>query len=87
MHNGQKYSWPAIRDCVAFLQALTAMRKVVLVFPDVISLTEYILTHKVSKIIIDSSQKMLKGTISENHLSIACKQYGAKVKESIAAKS
>ena len=62
------------------------MRKVILIFPDVISLTEYVLTHKVSKIIIDSSQKMLKGTISENHLSIACKQYGAKVRESIVVK-
>jgi hypothetical protein len=59
------------------------MRKVVLIFPDVISITDFILTHKVSKIIVDSSQKMLKGTISEAHLAIACKQFGARIKESI----
>ena len=62
------------------------MRKVILIFPDVISLTDFVLTHKVSKIIIDSSQKMLKGTISESHLTIACKEYRAKIRESIVVK-
>jgi hypothetical protein len=62
------------------------MRKVILIFPDVTSLTEFILTQKVSKIIIDSSQKMLRGTITEANLNIACKQYGAKIRESIVVK-
>jgi hypothetical protein len=62
------------------------MRKVILIFPNVISLTEFVLTQKVSRIIIDSSQKMLKGTITESNLSIACKEYGAKIRESIVVK-
>ena len=63
------------------------MRKVILIFPDVMSLTEFILTQKVSKVITDSAQKMLRGTISDKQLSIACKEFGAKVKESIAIKA
>jgi len=67
------------------LQKLTAlMRKVVLVFPDVISITEFILTYKVSKAIVDSVEKTLKAVISEKDLTVACKGYGAKIKESIA---
>jgi len=63
------------------------MRKVILIFPDVISLTEFVLSHKVSKTIIDSSQKTLKGIMSDKVLSVAVKEYGAKIKESIAMKS
>jgi hypothetical protein len=62
------------------------MRKVVLIFPDVISITEFLLTHRISKVIIDSSEKKLQGTLHEKHLDIAVKQFGAKVKESIAVK-
>ena len=63
------------------------MRKVILFFPDVTSISEFILTHKVSRVIINSTEKMLKGTISEQHLHIACKQYGAKIKESVMVKN
>jgi hypothetical protein len=63
------------------------MRKVILVFPDVITLTEFLLSHSVSKTIIDSSQKKLKGIMSDKVLTIAVKQYGAKVKEAITIKS
>ena len=62
------------------------MRKVILIFPDIVSLTDFILTQKVSKVIVDSSQKLLKGTITESNLSIACKQYGAKIREAIVVK-
>jgi hypothetical protein len=63
------------------------MRKVILLFPDVTSIAEFLLTHKVSKTIVDSSQKTLKGIISDKVLDAAVKKYGAKVKESIAVKS
>jgi hypothetical protein len=63
------------------------MRKVILVFPDVISLSEFVLANKVSKTIIDSSQKTLKGMMSDKVLAVAVKQFGAKIKESIAVKS
>jgi hypothetical protein len=86
MHIVLMFSWRAFSYSVAFVLALPVMRKVVLIFPDVISITDFILTYKVSKIIVDSSQKLLKGTISEAHLAIACKQFGARIKESIVVK-
>lgn len=63
------------------------MRKVILVFPDINSIAEFLLTNKVSKTIVDSSQKTLKGVISDKALDTAVKQYGAKIKESIAVKT
>lgn len=63
------------------------MRKVILVFPDVISLTEFILSNKVSKAIIDSSQKTLKGIMSDKVMDVAIKKYKAKIKESIAIRT
>ena len=63
------------------------MRKVILIFPDITSVAEFLLTYKVSKAIVESSEKKLKAVMSDKHLNIACKQYGAKIKESIAIKS
>jgi hypothetical protein len=63
------------------------MRKVVLVFPDVVSMSELPLTNKVSKAITKTAEKELKGIVSDKVLDIACKQYGAKIKESIQIKS
>jgi hypothetical protein len=63
------------------------MRKVVLIFPDVISIAEFVLSYKVAKIIIDSSEKKLTGIISDKHLDIAVKQYGARIKESLIVNS
>jgi hypothetical protein len=63
------------------------MRKVILIFPDVTSLSEFLLTNKVSKTIIESSKKTLKGIMSDKVLDVAVKQYGAKIKESIAIKA
>jgi hypothetical protein len=63
------------------------MRKVILVFPDVTSMSEFLLTNKVSKTIIESSQKTLKGVMSDKVLDVALKQYGAKIKESIAIRT
>lgn len=62
------------------------MRKVILIFPDVTSISEFLLTYKVSRAIVDSSEKKLKGIMPEKHLNIACREYGAKIKESIAIK-
>lgn len=70
----------------SFIQ-LHFMRKVVLIFPDVTSIAEFLLANKVSKTIIDSSQKTLKGMISDKVLDVAVKQYGARIKESIAVRT
>jgi len=63
------------------------MRKVTLLFPDVSSITEFLLSYKVSKALVNSSQKTLTAVMPEKYLGIAVKQYGAKVKESVPIKS
>jgi len=63
------------------------MRKVTLLFPDVSSITEFLLSYKVSKALVNSSQKTLTAVMPEKYLSLAVKQYGAKVKESVPIKS
>lgn len=50
-------------------------------------MAEFLLTNKVSKTIIESPQKTLKGMMSDKVLDVAVKQYGAKIKESIAIKA
>lgn len=76
-----------LKDQFSSFNQLPLMRKVILVFPDVTSMTEFLLTNKVSKTIIESSQKTLKGVMSDKVLDVALKQYGAKIKESIAIKT
>ena len=63
------------------------MRKVTLLFPDVSSITEFLLSYKVSKALVNSSQKTLTAVMPEKYLSLAVKRYGAKVKESVPIKS
>lgn len=70
------------------LDKLTAlMRKAILVFPDVTSISEFILTYKVSKAIVDSSEKTLKAEMSDKVLAVALRGYGAKIIESIQIRS
>jgi hypothetical protein len=59
------------------------MRKVILLFPDLASIAEFLLTHKVSKSQVDSTQKTLSGIMAEKDVVIACEQYGARVKSVI----
>ena len=63
------------------------MRKVTLVFPDISSLTEFILSFRASKALIDSTEKQLTAVMSEKSLEVACKIYGAKIRESVAVTS
>ena len=58
------------------------MRKVTLLFPDVSSITEFVLSYKVSKAIVNTSEKTLTATMPEQHLNVAVKQYRAKIKGS-----
>ena len=59
------------------------MKKVSLTFPNVVSMTEFILTQKLSHIETDCRQLTLKGLLSNENVSIARKQYKAKLIESI----
>lgn len=63
------------------------MRKVTLLFPDVTTMSEFLLANKVSRAITDTAEKELRGIVTDKVLDIACKQYGAKIKESIQIKS
>ena len=63
------------------------MRKVILIFPDVISMTDFLLSYKVSKAISNTSQKELRCIVTDAVLEIACKQFGAKIKEAISIKN
>jgi hypothetical protein len=63
------------------------MRRVTLIFPDVASLAEFILSFKISKAIVDSTEKKLIATMTDKNLDTACKFYGARIKESIAIRS
>jgi len=63
------------------------MRKVTLLFPDVLSITEFVLSYKVSKAIVNTSEKTLTATMPEQHLNVAVKQYRAKIKGSSPVKS
>ena len=63
------------------------MRIVTLVFRDVSSITEFVLTYKVSKAIVNTSEKTLTGTMPEKLLEVAVKQYSAKIKGSSQVKS
>lgn len=60
------------------------MRKVILVFPDVTTMSEFLLMNKVSRAI--TAEKELRGIVTDKVLAIACKQYGAKIKESVQIK-
>jgi hypothetical protein len=57
------------------------MRKVTLIFPDVVSIAEFLQHYKVAKSLVDSTEKSLKGIMLEADVIVACKQYGAKVKD------
>jgi hypothetical protein len=63
------------------------MRKVILIFPDVMTMTEFLLMNKVSKAITYSAEKELRAIMSSKVLKIACTEYGAKIKESIAIRN
>lgn len=53
------------------------MSKVMLVFPDTISLTEFMLKHKVAKADVNSGHKSLTACLSKDQLATALKEYRA----------
>ena len=74
------------KSFVDYKKLTALMRKVILIFPDVISMTEFLLMNKVSKAQTNSVEKELSGVMTDKVLNTACKQYGAKIKESIQIK-
>lgn len=53
------------------------MREVKLKFPDIATMAEFVITHKVSKITTNNEEKSLEGLIPEELVTAACQGYGA----------
>jgi hypothetical protein len=58
------------------------MKKVILTFSSVTSMTEFILTQRLSQIETNCKQLILKGLMSNENVAIARKVYKAKLTES-----
>lgn len=57
------------------------MKKVVLVFPNTQLMTEFILTQKIPNTEGNTRDKTLKGLMTDGQIEIACRQYGAALKQ------
>ena len=55
------------------------VKKIVLVFPNTISIAEFVLLYKVNNIQINSLDKTIKGVIPPNLVKIACQQFKAQL--------
>ena len=58
------------------------MKETILVFPNTILLSTFILTHQVSSIVTNSSYCTIQGRLSEQLIDIAIRQYDARMKDS-----
>lgn len=50
-------------------------------FPSVTALAEFILLHQVHKATTNTSEKLLTASLAEEHIAIACRQYGARIQK------
>ena len=58
------------------------MKKVVLLFPDNISMAEFILSEKPSKVETNSIERSIDAVLTDKQIEIACKRHGASLKRS-----
>ena len=58
------------------------MKKVVLIFPDNISMAEFILSQKPSKVETNSIERSIVAVLTDKQIEVACKTYGASLKRS-----
>ncbi|MDQ3279372.1 MAG: hypothetical protein M3Q06_13670 [Bacteroidota bacterium] len=54
------------------------MKKTVLLFPDTISLADFVLTHQIRGAEVHSCEQTLEAALPEKLLTIAIKEYGAR---------
>jgi hypothetical protein len=59
------------------------MKEVVLTFPDIVSLTDFVLVHKVSHAEVDTNNRRLTATLSEKEIITANTEYGAVSRKTI----
>ncbi|HEY0060015.1 MAG TPA: hypothetical protein VGB56_12845 [Flavisolibacter sp.] len=53
------------------------MREVKLKFPDIATMAEFIITHKVSKVTTSNEEISLEGFVPDELVTAACQGYGA----------
>ncbi len=53
------------------------MKQVVLKFPDIKSLAEFVVTNEVSQITTNNEERTVEGAIPDYLIRLACKGYGA----------
>lgn len=58
------------------------MKKVVLLFPDNISMAEFILAQKPTKVETNSIERSITAVLTDRQIEIACKSHGASLKRS-----
>jgi len=56
------------------------MKEVVLIFPDVQSMADFIIAEKISKAEADSFEQTVIGAVSEDQIEVAKQVYGAMLK-------
>ena len=71
------------RYILPFLSNILLMKKAVLIFPEVTSMAEFILSHKISRAQSNSVDLTLTAVMTEQQIATARKQYKARVKSSI----
>jgi len=60
------------------------MKKVTLLFPDSITLADFVLTHQIRGAAVHSCEQKLEAALSEKLLAIATKEYGATLQKASA---
>jgi hypothetical protein len=53
------------------------MKEIVLKFPDVVRLTQFTLLHNIENAEADTTQYLLRVTLGDDEIRVACTEYGA----------
>jgi hypothetical protein len=56
------------------------MKKVILMFPDIVRLKQFLLIHKLPKAVVDSNNYSVTASLAEGEVQIACREYRALAK-------
>jgi hypothetical protein len=56
------------------------MRKVTLIFPHTGAMADFLITHKIARAEVNSSQRSVAVTLNEDLIVVACSRYNAEIK-------
>ena len=78
------YKIRAIKKRMAFiLWPFLVMKKVVLIFPDIQTMTEFVLRNKIAHAEVNTREVSLTSFLSDNEIATACSWYNASLLNSI----